>query len=220
MLCFEKFCACKFFCNKKPRICIIKMKGVENGMSGESQGTGRTVFSPPKVQELDACLLRVGQGDSRAFSDLYEKTHVAVYAFARSYLKHHDDAQDVAHDCFLKIWQAAPSYRSSGKPMAWILTVTRNFCLMKLRERGRTVPLDGEEDRMADEGLDGEDRLILRECLEGLGEEERQIVILHAVSGLRHREIARLLSLKLSTVLSRYHRAIQKIKHKMGVKNV
>lgn len=82
------------------------------------------------------------------------------------------------------------------------------------------VPLEGEEDRVEEAGLDQEDRLILRECLEGLGEEERQIVILHAVSGLRHWEIARLLSLKLSTVLSRYHRAIQKIKHKMGEKDI
>ena len=44
-------------------------------------------------------------------------------------------------------------------------------------------------------------------------EQEQQIVVLHAVSGFRHREIASLLSLPLSTVLSKYHRAIKKLQH-------
>ncbi len=45
-----------------------------------------------------------------------------------------------------------------------------------------------------------------------LGAEEGQIVLLHAVTGLKHREIAQLLELPLSTVLSKYHRGLKKLK--------
>ena len=45
-----------------------------------------------------------------------------------------------------------------------------------------------------------------------LSEEERQIVLLHAVSGMKHRELSELLELPLSTVLSKYARALAKLK--------
>ena len=58
---------------------------------------------------------------------------------------------------------------------------------------------------------DPTDRLVLEAALKALGEEERQVVLLHAASGLKHREIARDLGLPLSTVLSRYSRALKKL---------
>ena len=44
-----------------------------------------------------------------------------------------------------------------------------------------------------------------------LGDEEHQIVVLHVVAGMKHREIGAYLQLPLSTVLSRYNRAIRKL---------
>ncbi|MBQ2325886.1 MAG: sigma-70 family RNA polymerase sigma factor, partial [Clostridia bacterium] len=61
-------------------------------------------------------------------------------------------------------------------------------------------------------GLSPEDTAILRVCMESLTEEELRIVVLHAVSGFKHREIASLLSLPLPTVLSKYSRSIKKLK--------
>ena len=52
---------------------------------------------------------------------------------------------------------------------------------------------------------------MLEAALKALGEEERQVVLHHAASGLKHREIARDLGLPLSTVLSRYSRALKKL---------
>ena len=57
-----------------------------------------------------------------------------------------------------------------------------------------------------------EDKIILKECLGSLTDEERNIVVLYAVSGFRHREIAALLNLPLATVLSKYHRAMKKLR--------
>lgn len=49
-----------------------------------------------------------------------------------------------------------------------------------------------------------------------LADEERQILMLHAVTGMKHREIAELLQLSLSTVLSKYHRALKKLRKCLG----
>ena len=61
-------------------------------------------------------------------------------------------------------------------------------------------------------GLDAVERTLLRHALAALGEEERRIVLLHAVAGMKHREIAALLELPLATVLSKYHRALKKMR--------
>ena len=57
-----------------------------------------------------------------------------------------------------------------------------------------------------------EDRIVLTACMDKLKDDERQIIMLHAVSGFKHREIAEFLSLPLSTVLSKYHRALKKLR--------
>ena len=53
------------------------------------------------------------------------------------------------------------------------------------------------------------------EALSTLSDEERQIIMLHVTAGLKHREIAQLLELPLSTVLSKYRRALSKLKQKL-----
>ena len=57
-----------------------------------------------------------------------------------------------------------------------------------------------------------EDREVLQQALASLGDVERQVVLLHAVTGLKHREIAALLEMPLATVLSKYHRALKKLR--------
>ncbi len=54
--------------------------------------------------------------------------------------------------------------------------------------------------------------MVLKSALEILKEDERQIVLLHASAGLKHREIAADLQMPLATVLSKYNRAIKKLK--------
>lgn len=166
-------------------------------------------------RELDRLLLRVGQGDREAFARLYSLTRGAVYALALSLLGDAHEAQDVAQDTFVRVWESAPSYRSQGSPMAWLLTVARNLARSRLRQSGRQTTLDEEEWNAipaAAPEVSPEDRQILQESLARLGAEERQIVLLHAVSGLKHREIAQLLEQPLSTVLSKYHRGLKKLR--------
>jgi RNA polymerase sigma-70 factor (ECF subfamily) len=59
---------------------------------------------------------------------------------------------------------------------------------------------------------DLEDRMVLEQVLAHLTEEEREIILLYAVSGMKHKEISESLGMKLSTVLSKYHRGLKKLR--------
>ena len=163
---------------------------------------------------LEAYIARIAEGDKDALAGLYGRTRPAIYGFALSVVKNAHDAEDILHDVYLQVWNAAAGYRAQGKPMAWLLTITRNLSISRLREHGRTEPLAQEDwqDRLADNpAVTHEDRLMLQAMLSALGDQERQIVTLHALTGLRHREIAELLGLPLPTVLSKYSRALKKL---------
>lgn len=166
---------------------------------------------------LESLLLDMVGGDQEALAQLYHRTRTAVFGLALSYLKNRHDAEDVTQDTFVRAWENAPSYRPQGKPLAWLLAIARNLSLMKLREKDRTEGLPEEDWALPgpDDALTAEDRTVLSAALAVLEDEEQRIVLLHAVTGLKHREIAESLSLPLSTVLSKYHRALKKLRRKL-----
>ena len=165
--------------------------------------------------EEDALLVRVGQGDRDALETLSRLTSRAVYGCLLSIVKNPHDAEELMQDTYLQLVSSAGSYRPQGKPRSFILAVARNLGLMRLREE-RRFPAAGEEETetlpaAGNEAGRAEDRLVLECAMRVLGDEERQVVMLHAVAGLKHRETAALMGLPLSTVLSRYHRALGKL---------
>ena len=170
---------------------------------------------PEDRRQLERLLSGVAAGDRGALEQLYCRTRTAVYGLALSYLKNTHDAQDVTQDVYVQVWDCAEQYRPTGSPMGWLLTVCRSLCLIRLRREERRVALSEEEwDAIPAQecGLDADERALLQHALASLGDEERRIVLLHAVTGLKHREIAALLELPLPTVLSKYHRALKKMR--------
>ena len=165
--------------------------------------------SPEDDAVLDQCIARIAGGDQEALADLYSRTRPAVYGFALSILKNPHDAEDVLQETYIRLWGASEGYRPQGKPMAWLLRITRNLALSRLREGQKTTEFLPDAQLPAPEGLPTEDRLLLQALLDRLPDQSRQILTLHAVSGLKHREIAALLDLPLPTVLSKYHRAVK-----------
>ena len=185
------------------------------GMTSTMKSTW-TPNETPQIQE--GLISRIAQGDQDALAMLYRETSSAVYGFALSILKDRHAAEDVMQDAYLTIHASAGRYEEMGKPMAWILTIVRNLARMRLRqERGGTVPVDEAWDLADPDDRFGRqnDRMLLQAAMECLSDEERQIVTLYAVSGLRHREIAGLLERPLPTVLSKYRRALQKLRRWM-----
>lgn len=163
---------------------------------------------------MEGWIAAMAQSDKTALSALYQQTRSAVYGFALSIVQNPQDAEDVLQDTYIRLYGAAAGYRPQGKPMAFLLTITRNLSLMKLRQRSRTAELsdEGWAALPAGGGMAPEERLLLQHCMNRLSETERQVVVLHAVAGLKHKEIAELMHLPLSTALSKYNRAIGKLK--------
>lgn len=163
----------------------------------------------------DEIILNIAKGDNEAFHKLYEETSSLVFGYALSILKNKENAEDVMQDTYLKIYSAASSYTPKGKPMAWILTITRNLSLMKFREKSHEDIDDEKYESLSGDTpqAESENKMLTEYLLSKLSDEEREIVMLHAMSDLKHREIASLMSMPLSTVLSKYNRAIAKLRN-------
>ena len=164
-----------------------------------------TEYAPAEDRhELQQLLVHIAGGEREALAELYQRTRSAVY-----------DAQDLTQDVYVQVWDCAAQYRPTGSPMGWLLTVCRNLCLMRLRREERHAALSEEEwDAIPAQecGLNADERTLLQGALASLADEERRIVLLRAVTGMKHREIAALLELPLPTVLSKYHRALKKMR--------
>ena len=178
---------------------------------------------PPKELTSEELLAEIAWGGVAgrrdAAEELFCRMKGQVYALALGTLKNPADAQDVLQDVFVALFTGAAAFRGSGSAQSYILSIALKMSRKRLRERARKADLDDEdwmpylEDCSA---LSPYDRLLVKECLCALDESERQILLLHAVSGLRHREIAELLSKPLSTILSKYNRAVKKLQNKFG----
>ncbi len=175
----------------------------------------------PQQREItiDESIFRgIANGDKDAFCTLYQQTRSAVFTYALSLLRNQTDAEDAMQDTYLKIRAAAHLYRPEGKPMAWIFTIARNVCLMRMRQQKHFVAFSPEEAQPAfdfSQIEDLEDRIVLKTAFRVLSQEECQIVFLHAVTGFKHREISELLEMPLSTVLSKYARGLKKLKSQL-----
>ena len=164
--------------------------------------------------EAEALINRMSKGDITALGELYELISTDVFAYALSKTANKDDAEDIAQDTFVQVWKNATQYKAIGKPLAWIFTIEMNLIRRNFNKNQRFIPLDESIEVESDDGAFSESVInneFLRQMLMTLNEEEREIISLHIVSGLKHREIAKLLGKPLSTVLSKYNRAIKKL---------
>lgn len=174
-------------------------------------------FDYNTTEAYEIYILDISNGSKEALELLYNKTKSYVYGYAFSMLNNVTDAEDVMQDTYVNIYKYASMYNPRNKPLAWILTITKNLCLNKLKQKKRrkeTDISDIEHIITKDKRHMHHDYTFARTILEELTEEEKKIIILSSVEGLKYREIAHLLDLNLSTVLSKYHRAMKKLRMK------
>ncbi|MGD9559643.1 MAG: RNA polymerase sigma factor [Oscillospiraceae bacterium] len=186
-------------------------------------GDAAPAHRPRQIKVDEGLIEKIGEGDMQALEALYVQTERAVYAYALSLVKRPEDTVDIVQDTFIKIRAAAHLYRPMGKPMAWIFTIARNLCMNLLRQnsvRGHADWADYDNRLDFSYIADTTDRLVLESALTVLADDERQIVMLYAISGMKHHEIARGLGVPLSTALSRYHRALKKLRVHLTEKGV
>ena len=123
-------------------------------------------------------------------------------------------AEDALQDTFITIYEKAGTFRHN--PRAWILTIAKNKAVSIIRKNSHTTSIDDLTEDIADTAQIENitlDKMHSDMLLSVLSEEDEKIVILHAVYGFKHREIAELMNMPPSTVKWRYKQSIDKMKN-------
>ena len=84
-----------------------------------------------------ALMLRVKRGDIKAFEVLAEKYKQPIVNMMYRMLHDLDEAEDLAQNVFVRVYQSAGRYEGSAKFSTWIFTIARRLCLNEIRRRGR-----------------------------------------------------------------------------------
>ena len=167
---------------------------------------------------IEQCLISLAENKLEAMDQLYEITSKDIYAFALAKVCNRFDAEDITQDTFIRIYENAKLYTPIGKPLAWIFTIETNVINRYFNLKNRNTNIEDESilETIEDSSKIDESKEIkneyLRKLLSNLSEFEREVISLHLVSDLKFREIAKILNKPLSTVLSKYNRAIKKLK--------
>ena len=146
-------------------------------------------------------------GDMDALHFLYVRYSDDVLRYVRSLVNDHYEAEDITQNVFVKLIVVIKKYEPREVPFAaWILRVARNATLDYLRAR-RMVPCEEirvQDDEQVQVGHErGRD---LRQALDHLPEEQREVLILRHIVGLSPTEIAELLGKTESSVHGLHHR--------------
>src|SRR4051794_7973599 len=150
---------------------------------------------------------RAKAGDSEGLHYLYVRYADDVLRYVTGFIRDHHEAEDITQNVFAKLMTAIKKYEEREVPFdAWIMRVARNAALDYLRAK-RAIPT--EEVRLADTGR-AETALdrgrSLRQALEDLPEDQREVLVLRHIAGLSPIEIANTLAKSESSVHGLHHR--------------
>ena len=86
-------------------------------------------------------MLRVKEGDVKAFEKLVGLHQNAIVGTVARMLNNLDDAHDVAQQVFIRVWRSAPRYEPTAKFTTWLYTITRNLVFNETRSEEHTSEL-------------------------------------------------------------------------------
>lgn len=175
-------------------------------------------------QEL---VLRVKNGDKRAFDLLVIKYQHRIMALVARYVRDSGDVQDVTQEAFIKAYKAIPKFRGDSQFYTWMYRIAINTAKNHLVSRSRRPPgsdidiqdaehfesatqlkdIETPENHMAGEEL----RATVRKALSNLPEDLRTAVTLREFDGLSYEEIASVMDCPVGTVRSRIFRGREAI---------
>ncbi len=174
-------------------------------------------------QDFVALLGQVAEGDQSALTTLYDATSRLVFGLVLRIINDRSTAEEVLLDVYTQVWRQATSYDSRrGAPLAWMMTIARSRAIDRLRagrqEHLHKEPLDsvGElrsKAQSPEEATEiSERQKIVREALDTLSTEQREVLELAYFSGLSHSEIALQLGQPLGTVKTRTRLGMMKLR--------
>jgi RNA polymerase sigma factor (sigma-70 family) len=142
----------------------------------------------------------------------------AAYNLARWLVRNDADAEDLAQEATLRAFKFFGGFHG-GDGRAWLLTIVRNTCytwLQQNRAHEPPTPFDEELHSVQDANpetilLESVDRQMLKQALEELPVEFREVLILRELEGLSYKEIAHIVDVPVGTVMSRLARARKRL---------
>ena len=182
------------------------------------------ITAPNTDFEAD-CIRRILAGEKQLFHDLIRPCERSIYFLLFSLLKNEADAEDVAQETVIKVYQNLDKFRGDSQFRTWVLSIARNEGLGRLRKisNRREDSLDAETDEQTGdytpailtswreipaEALEQKELgNILRDAIEGLPEIYRNVVVLRDIEELDIRESAAVLGISEASVKVRLHRA-------------
>jgi RNA polymerase sigma-70 factor (ECF subfamily) len=177
----------------------------------------------------DHLLSRLQAGDESAFEALVRDAGGRMLAVARRMLSCEEDAHDAVQEAFLSAFKSLNRFDGRSQLTTWLHRITVNACLMKLRSKRRRPeqPIDallphflddGHQTRRvrawpSSDGLERDElRRLVREKIDELPADYREILLLRDIENLDTEETATLLGLSLAAVKTRLHRARQALR--------
>ncbi len=165
-------------------------------------------------------LLKHIQDDDMEYFDMFfEKTKRPVFNLIYSYLRDSDEAEDILQETYLKMLRYKKKIKLDGNILSYLLQIAKTLSLNYLKKHKREEYI--EDPDLIPEGKkeiprELDESPVVKAMKEVLRDSEYQIVILHAVNGMTHKEIASLLGKPLGTITWAYNNAIEKVRRKMG----
>ncbi len=159
---------------------------------------------------------------NQSLADIYAGHRQGLFTLALSVTRDADQAEDAVHDAFARLVRTKPQI--DGDMTAYVFAAVRNAAMDQVRQRGRapvTVETVFDHAAAAPEigpeltALDSERDRLIRNALEALPDDQREIVVMKIYGGLTFGQIGEALDLPLQTVASRYRRTLGQMRRQM-----
>lgn len=177
----------------------------------------RAAASPDAERVLVDAMRRVAAGDQRAFAEVFQRTSAKLFGICLRILPVRGEAEDALQEAYLAIWRRAASFDASrGRAWPWLVAVTRNSAIDRLRAARPAADMPiGWADDMADPLPLATDLLLDRErerqlaaCLEQLEARDVRLIRTAFIEGATYSELASRTATPLGTIKSRIRRAL------------
>ena len=173
-----------------------------------------------------ALVARCRQGEDEAWRELVDLFGQKIYSVAYHFTLKREDAEELAQEIFLKIFENLHRFDGSFPLAAWIVSLSRNLCIDRYRRRKReksfrfvtddaVAPMLRSKDDPAADALKNERTKILFSALAEIPEDLAEILVLRDLDGLAYEEIGLALELPDGTVKSRLFRARTEVARKI-----
>ena len=187
--------------------------------------TGREKLHPLDETEL---ITRTQNGDTEAFTPIVNKYQERIYKLIYRWVRHHEAAEDLCQEVFLRAWQALPRFNGGSLIYSWLYRIAVNCCKDYLRKQKRQfvfaceeLPDNADDVLQMTQTQSGPEEILERKelksiisrCVHQLPFHQRRVFYLHYRDGLLIKEIASHLNKSESTIKSHLYHARQKLQH-------